>query len=114
MVVGSVSVILDDNFIDLFRIKELDPSLLELPAQAICCGLQIEQPTVWDSETKERFETSTVDKCLKMTVVKDLDVKLLVTMRDEEGSLSLNDMFSQKSSDNSVKDSVKVIFMRTG
>ena len=43
----------------------------------------------------ERFENITADKCLKMTVVKALDGKLLVTLKDECGSL-LNDMFDTR------------------
>ena len=81
----------------ILRIKELDPSFLELPAQALCCSLQLKQPMSWNVETVERFENATLDKLLKMTVVKALDGKLLVTMKDEEGSL-LNDMFDSHDS----------------
>jgi hypothetical protein len=83
------------NFI--LRIKELDPSLLELPAQALRCSLQLKQSMSWSLEMVERFESATLDKLLNMTVVKALDGKLLVTLKDEGGSL-LNEMFDSPSS----------------
>jgi hypothetical protein len=55
----------------------------------------MKRPRSWDSETNERLESITADKCLKMTVVKALDGKLFVTMKDEGGSL-LNDMFDSR------------------
>ena len=79
----------------LLRIKELDPSLLELPAQALRCGLQLKQPKSWSPEIVEEFETITADKCLRMTVVRLLDGKLLVNIVDEDGVL-INDKYEKK------------------
>ena len=91
----------------ILRIKELDPSLLELPAQALQCTLQFKQPKSWSPEIIEEFENITADKCLKMTVVKSLDGKLLVNMVGEDGVL-LNNMFEKKSDDSGEQDSSKV------
>ena len=77
--------------------KELDPSLLELPAQALRCCLELKKPLAWNTETSERFETVTSDKCLKMRVSKVLDGRVMVvTLKDEEGSL-VNDAFERGS-----------------
>lgn len=93
-------------FVLFLRIKELDPGLLELPAQAICCGLQLKKPKVWDAAVNEQFESMTADKCLKMTVVKSLDGKLLVILKDDAGML-LNDLFD--SGDGAMQDSSEVL-----
>ena len=89
----------DVTFCFILRIKGLDPSLLELPAQALCCSLQMKGEISWSSEAKERFENIAADKCLNMSVVKVSDGKLLVKLKDEDGSL-LNDVFdSSKNTD---------------